>query len=129
MTADKRAAYYTLHTCLVRVSQLMAPVAPFFAEWLYRNLSQSLDPSVPKSPVRSVHLTLLAPADPARIDTDLEQRMAYAQRISSLVLSLRKREKLRVRQPLQKVLIPALSDEFRRQVAEVAHIHQIRDQY
>ena len=122
MTADKRAAYYTLHTCLVRVSQLMAPVAPFFAEWLYRNLSQSLDPSVPKSPVRSVHLTLLAPADSARIDADLEQRMAYAQRISSLVLSLRKREKLRVRQPLQKVLIPALSDEFRRQVAEVAHI-------
>ncbi|WP_420459616.1 isoleucine--tRNA ligase [Neolewinella sp.] len=122
MTADKRAAYYTLHTCLLRVSQLMAPVAPFFADWLYRNLSQSLDPSVPQSLPPSVHLTLLAPADPARIDTDLEQRMAYAQRISSLVLSLRKREKLRVRQPLQKVLIPALSDEFRRQVAEVAHI-------
>ena len=59
---------------------------------------------------------------PPLIDLDLEQRMAYAQRISSLVLSLRKREKLRVRQPLQKILIPALNDEFRRQVADVAHI-------
>ncbi|CAH1001731.1 Isoleucine--tRNA ligase [Neolewinella maritima] len=113
MTTDKRAAYQTLHTCLYRVSQLMAPVAPFFADWLYRNLTDAAD---------SVHLTLLAPADPARIDPDLEQRMGYAQRISSLVLSLRKRERLRVRQPLQKILVPALSAEFQRQVADVAHI-------
>ena len=121
MTADKRAAYQTLHTCLLRVSQLMAPVAPFFADWLYRNVTGSLATEV-AAPAASVHLTLLAPADAARIDSDLEQRMAYAQRISSLILSLRKREKLRVRQPLQKVLIPALSDEFRRQVSDVAHI-------
>ena len=121
MTADKRAAYQTLHTCLLRVSQLMAPVAPFFADWLYRNVTGSLATEV-AAPAASVHLTLLAPADAARIDSDLEQRMAYAQRISSLILSLRKREKLRVRQPLQKVLIPALSDEFRRQVNDVAHI-------
>ncbi len=121
MTADKQAAYYTLHTCLVRVSQLMAPVAPFFADWLYRNVTGSVATEVAAT-APSVHLTLLAPADPTRIDADLEQRMAYAQRISSLVLSLRKREKLRVRQPLQKVLIPTLSDEFRRQVADVAHI-------
>ncbi len=117
MTTDKRAAYQTLHTCLLRVSQLMAPVAPFFADWLYRNL---LHPS----PVPSVHLTLLTPADPAQIDADLEQRMAYAQRISSLVLSLRKREKLRVRQPLQKILLPALDADFRRRIEAVTPIIQ-----
>ena len=118
MTADKRAAYQTLHTCLLRVSQLMAPVAPFFADWLYRNLTAATSAAV----ANSVHLTLLAPADTSRIDRDLEQRMAYAQRISSLVLSLRKREKLRVRQPLQKILVPALEGEFARQLREVAHI-------
>ncbi|MGB3800441.1 MAG: isoleucine--tRNA ligase [Lewinella sp.] len=117
MTSDKRAAYQTLFTCLTRVSQLMSPVAPFFADWLYRNLA-------PAGDIESVHLTFLAQADEAMIDEDLEQRMAYAQRISSLVLSLRKREKLRVRQPLQKILVPALSDEFRRRVADVAHIIQ-----
>ncbi|MCP9236157.1 isoleucine--tRNA ligase [Lewinella sp. JB7] len=121
MTTDKRAAYQTLHTCMLRVSQLMAPVAPFFADWLYRNLIQ---PSNHPTPQLSVHLTLLAPADPARIDEDLERRMAYAQRISSLVLSLRKREKLRVRQPLQKILLPALDAEFRRRVAAVTPIIQ-----
>ena len=157
MTADKRAAYQTLYTCLLRVSQLMAPVAPFFADWLYRNLvaATSVASTVAATSVArpvaatsvagggggnratevagtalaakatatdSVHLTLLAPAATSRIDQDLEQRMAYAQRISSLVLSLRKREKLRVRQPLQKILVPALDAEFERQVREVAHI-------
>ncbi len=115
MTVDKRAAYQTLYTCLERVAQLMSPVAPFFADWLYRNLTGSEN---------SVHLTLLSAADATRIDGDLEQRMAYAQRISSLVLSLRKREKLRVRQPLQKILIPALDEAFRRRVHDVAHIIQ-----
>ena len=115
MTTDKRAAYQTLFTCLNRVAQLMSPVAPFFADWLYRNL-------VPAGSTPSIHLTLLAPADTAKIDEDLERRMAYAQRISSLVLSLRKREKLRVRQPLQKILLPALNAEFQRRVEEVSHI-------
>ena len=115
MTADKRAAYQTLYVCLNRVAQLMSPVAPFFADWLYRNLA-------PAGDTVSVHLTHLVPADSAAIDEDLERRMAYAQRISSLVLSLRKREKLRVRQPLQKILVPALSDEFRRRVEDVSAI-------
>jgi isoleucyl-tRNA synthetase/very-short-patch-repair endonuclease len=120
MTVDKRAAYQTLHTCLVRISQLMSPVAPFFADWLYRNLGG--DAGALFDGKDSVHLTHLAPAHRALIDEDLEKRMAYAQRISSLVLSLRKREKLRVRQPLQKILVPALDAEFRRRVSAVAHI-------
>ena len=114
MTPDKRAAYQTLHQCLLRVSQLMSPVAPFFADWLYRNLGAP--------GADSVHLTLLIPADVTLIDDDLERRMSYAQRISSLVLSLRKREKLRVRQPLQKILIPAPDEAFRRRVTAVASI-------
>ncbi len=132
MTTDKRAAYQTLHTCLLRTSQLMSPVAPFFADWLYKNLTGTApagtvppttqQPNNPTTPQPSVHLTLLAPADPARMDADLEQRMAYAQRISSLVLSLRKREKLRVRQPLQKILLPALDAEFRRRIEAVIPI-------
>jgi isoleucyl-tRNA synthetase len=127
MTADKRAAYQTLHTCLLRVSQLMSPVAPFFADWLYRNLvvasegSSVVELNNP-TPPPSVHLTHLAPAHRAQIDEDLERRMAYAQRISSLVLSLRKREKLRVRQPLQKILVPALDSQFERRVRAVSHI-------
>ncbi|MBB4080701.1 isoleucyl-tRNA synthetase [Lewinella aquimaris] len=128
MTADKRAAYQTLHTCLLRVSQLMSPVAPFFSDWLYRNLthptSTTHQPNTPPPHPPSIHLTHFAPADPAQIDTDLERRMAYAQRISSLVLSLRKREKLRVRQPLQKILLPALDTDFRRRVAAVTPIIQ-----
>ncbi len=134
MTTDKRAAYQTLHTCLLRISQLMSPVAPFFADWLYQNLTVTAStgtvppttqqPYNPTTTHPSVHLTLLTPADPARIDEDLEQRMAYAQRISSLVLSLRKREKLRVRQPLQKILLPALDAEFRRRIEAVTPIIQ-----
>ncbi|WP_116125884.1 isoleucine--tRNA ligase [Lewinella sp. IMCC34183] len=118
MTNDKRAAYQTLHTCLTRVAQLMSPVAPFFSDWLYRNLL----PDTHEDRAASVHLTLLDAPDTSHIDDDLERRMAYAQRISSLVLSLRKREKLRVRQPLQKILVPALDAEFRRRVADVADI-------
>ncbi|THH39955.1 isoleucine--tRNA ligase [Neolewinella litorea] len=125
MTADKRAAYQTLYTCLKQIAQLMSPVAPFFSDWLYRNLQAGSDAATNGSrPEGSVHLTTLEPADTSVIDEDLERRMAYAQRISSLVLSLRKREKLRVRQPLQKILIPALDEEFRRRVQEVAHIIQ-----
>lgn len=121
MTTDKRAAYQTLHACMKRVAQLMAPVAPFFADWLYRQLVVTTAITDDKA-TPSIHLTLLEPADSTRIDEDLERRMNYAQRISSLVLSLRKREKLRVRQPLQKILVPALNAEFQRRVAAVAHI-------
>ncbi|MFN6019715.1 MAG: isoleucine--tRNA ligase [Bacteroidota bacterium] len=112
MSEDKLAAYQTLYTCLNVVSRLMAPVAPFFADWLYRNLQEG---ALEKGP-ESVHLALIPVSDSGIIDHALEERMAYAQRISSLVLSLRKKEKLKVRQPLQKMLIPILNDDFEKQV-------------
>lgn len=115
MSEDKLAAYQTLYTCLNVVSRLMAPVAPFFADWLYRNLQ---DGAMEKGP-ESVHLALIPVSNSEMIDHALEERMAYAQRISSLVLSLRKKEKLKVRQPLQKMLIPILNDEFEKQVEGV----------
>ncbi|MEM9259609.1 MAG: isoleucine--tRNA ligase, partial [Bacteroidota bacterium] len=115
MTTDKRAAYQTLHQCLVRVSQLMCPVAPFFADWLYQNLAPAAAPA-------SVHLSLLPEANERLIDQDLETRMSYAQRLSSLALSLRKGEQIRVRQPLQKILVPALDEDFQRRVEAVADI-------
>ena len=134
MTTDKRAAYQTLYTCLKTVSQLMAPVAPFFAEWLYRNLQPTPSTARCSPPGESagqapsggtetlptsVHLSTFPSADDQLIDTALEQRMTYAQRISSLVFSLRKKENIRVRQPLQKVLIPVLDSDFRGQVEQV----------
>jgi isoleucyl-tRNA synthetase len=125
-TADKKAAYQTLYTCLLEVSKLMAPVSPFFADWLYRNLNTAT--GLEKHD--SVHLALFPDLDGALIDKALEQRMSYAQRISSLVLSLRKKESLRVRQPLTKVLIPILDEKFQTQVQQVEdrrrhHHHQI----
>ncbi len=114
-TEDKIAAYQTLYTCLHTIAKLMAPVAPFFADWLYRNLNNATG----KEPHRSVHLAYFPEADEKAIDKDLEQRMDYAQRISSLVLSLRKKEKIRVRQPLQKILLPVLDEQFKEQVEGV----------
>jgi len=114
-TADKKAAYQTLYTCLLTVSKLMAPVSPFFADWLYRNLNTATG----LESHDSVHLALFPDANESLIDKALEQRMSYAQRISSLVLSLRKKESLRVRQPLTKVLIPILDAKFQTQVEQV----------
>ncbi len=105
---DKISAYQTLYECLTTLAKLMAPVAPFFADWLYRNLNGATG----KEPHQSVHLALIEAADASLIDPELEQRMDYAQRISSLVLSLRKKEKIRVRQPLQKVILPVLDEKF-----------------
>ncbi|MFD1467976.1 isoleucine--tRNA ligase [Hymenobacter caeli] len=112
LTTDKRGAYETLHECLTTVSQLMAPIAPFFAEWLYRNLSSGQGPE-------SVHLTLLVEADATRLDGALEERMELAQRISSLAHSLRKKSVLKVRQPLQRILVPVLNDSTKEQVGLV----------
>ncbi len=108
-SADKIAAYQTLYTVLETLSQLIAPVAPFFAERLYRDLNQV---SGRKNAV-SVHLTDFPAADESLIDARLEERMQLAQRLSSMALSLRKRMKIRVRQPLQKILIPDMGAEFR----------------
>lgn len=114
-TADKIAAYQTLYECLNTVSKLMAPVAPFFADWLYGNLNTATQ----KESNISVHLADFPVADTSAIDKKLEQRMNYAQRISSLVLSIRKAEKIRVRQPLQRALLPILDASFQEQVEEV----------
>lgn len=113
--ADKIAAYQTLYECQVTVAKLMAPVAPFFADWLYKNLNDVTG----HEPYESVHLSLIPSVDEGRIDKDLEQRMDYAKRISSLVLSLRKKEQIRVRQPLRKIILPVLNPEFRQQVQAV----------
>lgn len=113
---DKLAAYQTLLECLLTVSKLMAPIAPFFADWLFRNLMTT------SGGQPSVHLTDFPTPDDAMIDTDLEKRMHLAQEVSSLILSLRKKVNIKVRQPLQKVIIPSLGNEFERMIAQVAPV-------
>ena len=115
LTADKKAAYETLQECLVVVSQLMAPIAPFFAEWLYQNMTGGMrEEAVAKNTplaAESVHLTLLVEADTARIDKELEESMDLAQRISSLTHSLRKKSSIKVRQPLARIAVPVLESD------------------
>ncbi|MFD1144296.1 isoleucine--tRNA ligase [Larkinella insperata] len=113
---DKRAAYETLHECLTTVSKLMSPIAPFFADWLYRNLTKESD--------LSVHLSSFPKAETVLIDSDLETSMQLGQDICSLVHSLRKGHKIKVRQPLTKVLIPVLNETTRRQIEHVSPIIQ-----
>jgi len=115
MTDDKRAAYETLYTCLETLAQLMSPVAPFFADWLYRNLTVT-----DAHAEESVHLTLWKEADPGLTDNALNERMVYAQDISSMVLSLRKKSGINVRQPLEKILIPSLNGDFEKKISRVA---------
>jgi isoleucyl-tRNA synthetase len=126
MNDDKLAAYQTLFESLMVTTQLMASVAPYFSDWLYRNLTAPIRDAAKagNTPLRheSVHLTDLVQPDPARIDKDLEKRMDYAQRICSLALSIRKREKLRVRQPLQKIMLPVLDAAFIQEVDAVKEL-------
>lgn len=110
MGPDKLAAYQTLYTCLDSIARLMAPVAPFYAEQLYRDLHPE---------ALSVHTSDFPVADASAIDSALERRMALAQRLSSLVLSVRKKEKIRVRQPIARVLVPVLSAAQREDVQAV----------
>lgn len=112
---DKVAAYQTLYECMISISKMMAPVAPFFADWLYQNLNNATS----LESYESVHLALFPGSDESAIDKKLEQRMDYAQRISSLILSLRKKDNLRVRQPLKKILLPILDPSFQEQVDAV----------
>jgi len=114
-TTDKIAAYQTLYDCLNTIMKLMAPVAPFFSDWMYQNLNQVTG----REEHISVHLSHILDGEASHIDNSLEERMDYAQRISSLVLSLRKKDRLRVRQPLQKILLPVLDDTFKSQVKAV----------
>ena len=109
---DKKAAYQTLYTCMTTVAKLMSPIAPFFADFLFRNLNMVTK----KEKHISVHLTDFPSYLGTQVDSALEERMSYAQRISSLILSLRKKESIRVRQPLQKIMIPVLHDSFQSKV-------------
>ncbi len=121
---DKISAYQTLYTCLEVLSQLMAPIAPFFAEKLFLDLNNisNKHKDTNNNPIGSVHFTLLPKANHTLIDKDLEERMQLAQKICSMVLSLRKRNNLKVRQPLQKIMIPASSKEFINQVEKVKEL-------
>jgi len=112
---DKICAYQTLYECLETLSLLMAPIAPFFADWLYRSLNQVTE----RLPAESVHLADYPQIDESVIDGELEERMQLAQDISSLVLSIRKKVNIRVRQPLQKILVPVLDKHMEEQVRKV----------
>lgn len=123
MSRDKQAAYETLYECLNVVAQLMSPISPFFSEWMYQNLTGAVreKAKLNGTPLQydSVHLTYLTQANESVIDKDLEERMELAQKTCSLVLSLRKKEKIKVRQPLSKILIPVLSAKMKEQLQKV----------
>jgi len=123
MSNDKKAAYETLHECLMVIAQLMSPIAPFFGDWLYQNLRTPVKETAISNKTalapESVHLTLLVKAQTAIIDAALEQRMDLAQKISSMILSIRKKENIRVRQPLQKIQIPILDKEIQSKIEAV----------
>ncbi|MFN4770052.1 MAG: isoleucine--tRNA ligase [Candidatus Kapaibacterium sp.] len=110
--ADKTAAYQTLRTVLMDVSELIAPIAPFLAEELYQRLAVDGD-------ISSVHLRTLHPGDGAAVDADLERRMAAAQRIVFLARSLREKSKIKTRQPLQRILVPVMTPQQRRDIQAV----------
>jgi len=112
---DKIAAYQTLYECLETIARLMAPVSPFFADWLFSNLNEVTG----RLNGESVHHVLYPKADESRIDQSLEERMKLAQDASSLVLGLRKKVNIKVRQPLQKVLIPVLNPAMKEQLLKV----------
>ena len=119
MNTDKLSAFQTLHTCLKTVAQLMAPFAPFFADKLYQDLSAPALETEGKS-LESVHISFFPTADDAMIDLKLESRMHLAQVITSMVLSLRRKVNIKVRQPLQTLMIPVNSDEQRKEIEAMA---------
>ena len=113
MNEDKKAAYETLFLCLRRVSILMSPIAPFYSDLLYSDLSTK---------EKSVHLANFPLVDEEFIDKDLEYKMGLAQKISSLILSLRKKTRIKVRQPLLRVLIPSVDAAFESAIRDVKEI-------
>jgi isoleucyl-tRNA synthetase len=115
---DKLSAYQTLYTCLETVARLSSPIAPFFSEQLYRDLNNVTG----RNAAESVHLTDFPVADKTFIDKALEERMEAAQLISSLVLSLRKKANIRVRQPLSKIMIPVANEAMKAQIEKVSHL-------
>lgn len=117
-TQDKISAYQTLYTCLMTVAKLASPIAPFFCERLYKDLNEATG----KEAFASVHLSDFPVSDPALIDRALETRMQWAQQCCSMVLSLRKRNNLRVRQPLKRIMIPVDDTAFIPQIESVRHL-------
>lgn len=126
MNEDKQAAYETLYQCLMVTGQLMSPIAPFYGEWLYRNLTDGIrDAAIAnQTPLRfeSVHHTLLTQCEPSFIDESLSKSMHMAQGISSLIHSLRRKEKIKVRQPLHKILVPVLRPEDKEAIQTVEEL-------
>ncbi len=115
---DKISAYQTLYTVLLNVSKLSAPIAPFFMDKLYQDLTKN----VLINNAESVHLDLFPKVNSSLIDKKLEEKIKYAQRISSLTLSLRAKEKIKVRQPLNKIMIPVNSNEQKKQISSVSEL-------
>ncbi|MEO5675874.1 MAG: isoleucine--tRNA ligase [Chitinophagales bacterium] len=123
MSADKKAAYETLFECLNVTCRLMSPVAPFFSDWLFKNLNdgswEKLAGSETLSSPASVHLTSFPESEAGFINKDLEERMELAQNVSSLILSIRKKVNIKVRQPLQKALITASDPHLKQQIMKI----------
>ncbi|CAN5665380.1 isoleucine--tRNA ligase [soil metagenome] len=115
---DKICAYQTLYECLETLARLVAPISPFFSDTIFRALNKVTG----RFKIESVHHTDYPTANEAAVDTGLEERMQLAQDLSSLVLSLRKKVNIKVRQPLQKVLIPVLNPEMKAQLEKVADL-------
>ncbi|UTW67873.1 isoleucine--tRNA ligase [bacterium SCSIO 12643] len=115
---DKISAYQTLYMCLETIAKISAPIAPFYSDRLFKDLNAVTG----KDTSLSVHLALFPEVNEEAIDLELEERMELAQKISSMILSLRKRENLRVRQPLQKVMIPVLDAHQQSQIEAVADL-------
>jgi len=114
-TQDKISAYQTLYSCLETLAKLSAPIAPFFMDRLYQDLNKVSG----RETSTSVHLADFGKLNGSNIDVDLEERMEIAQKLSSMVLALRKKESIRVRQPLQKMMVPILDPTFKRQLQDV----------
>jgi len=114
-TEDKISAYQTLYTCLNTIAKLISPIAPFFADQLYLDLNEVTN----QESFESVHLADFPAYRADLVDTSLEERMALAQQISSLTLSLRKKTSINVRQPLSKILLPVLDNSFQQKVEKV----------
>ena len=112
---DKIAAYQTLYRCMEVVAQLSAPIAPFFMDRLYSDLNSVTG----RDKAESIHLSNFPVADATLIDKNLEERMELAQKISSMILSIRKKENIRVRQPLNKIQIPILDDSYKTKIEAV----------
>ena len=113
MSTDKLSAYQTLYTCLKTVAKLLAPFAPFYADQLYRDLGGEKE---------SVHLDFFPVADDHIIDTELEERMGMAQKITSMVLALRRKVNIKVRQPLQQMMIPAVDEKQKAYIEAVKEL-------